>query len=164
MIVLGISSNSRVVGIAIIRKTMLLDCNVHYYKESWSPLKANRILGCLSHYHKDHSITNIAIVIPHAQYQNKETKALLKLIEKHCTKKKILLSAYQPEAFHCLHQEAKAKKKAMMKALTEIYPELIPIYRKELRNKRRYYIKLFEAVSVARLLSIEISERTDLKR
>ena len=42
--------------------------------------------------------------------------------------------------------------------LTELYPELVPIYRKELRNKRRYYFKLFEAVAVARLLSIEITQ------
>ena len=158
MIVLGISANSRVVGIALIRKTMILDCNVHYFKESWSQLKAKRILGCLSHYHKDHPITNIAIALPHAHYQNKETKALIKLIEKHCRKKKILLTSYQPQAFHYLHQETKTKKKIMMKTLTELYPELVPIYRKELRNKRRYYFKLFEAVAVARLLIIEITQ------
>lgn len=159
MIVLGISANSRVVGVALIRKTMLLDCNVHYFKESWSPLKAKSILGCLTHYHKDHSITNIALAIPHAHYQNKETKALIKLIEEYCRKKEILLTAYQPKALHYLHQETKTKKKTMMKTLTELYPELVPIYRKELRNKRRYYFKLFEAVAVARLLSIEITEK-----
>lgn len=157
MIVLGISANSRVVGIAVVKKTVLLDFNVHYYKESWSEVKANRILGCLTQYHKRHSITNIAIAIPYAHYQNKETKALIKLIEKHCRKKKILLSSYQPEAIHSLHQEAKAKKKALMKCLTDHYPELIPIHKKELRNKRRYYFKLFEAIAVARLLSFEIN-------
>ena len=49
-----------------------------------------------------------------------------------------------------------------MKSVTELYPELIPIHKKELRNKRRYYFKLFEAVAVARLLSLEMSTKVDM--
>ncbi|MFP5041662.1 hypothetical protein [Parasediminibacterium sp. JCM 36343] len=153
MAVLGISANSRVVGIAVIREGSLLDCNVHYYKEQWSETKAARILGCLKRYHRLHPITKAAIAIPHEHHQNKETKALIALIQGHCLQKGIPLSACQPEAFDYLHQKAKAKKKAMMLRLTEHYPELIPLHWKELRNKRRYYFKLFEAVAVARLLS-----------
>jgi hypothetical protein len=157
MIVLGISTNSRVLGIAILDENILLDYNVHYYKESWSGTKPYRILGCLNQYHKRYPISSIAIAIPYEYYQNKETKALIRHITKHYSKKKILVTSYQPEALHYLHQETKAKKKAMMECLTGYYPELRLIHKKELRNKRRYYFKLFEAVAVARLLNIENS-------
>lgn len=161
MIVLGISTNSRLLGIAILEETTLLDFNVHYYKESWSGTKPYRIIGCLNQYHKRYPINNVAIAIPYEYYQNKQTKALIRHITKHYSKKKILVTSYHPEAIHCLHQETKAKKKTMMKYLTNYYPELVPIYRKELRNKRRYYFKLFEAIAVARLLNIENSTGED---
>ena len=159
MIILGISTNSRVVGIAILKDKVLVDFNVHYYKESWSGTKAFRIIGCLNQYDKRYSINNIAIAIPYEYYQNKETKALTKLIEKHYYKKKLLISAFTPEALNSLHQETKAKKKAMMECLLEYYPELSSLHKKELRNKRRYYFKLFEAVAVAHLLSSKIMQR-----
>lgn len=155
MTVLGISTNSRVLGIAILDKNVLLDFNVHYYKESWSGSKPYRILGCLNQYHKRYPISNIALAIPYEYYQNKETKALIKLITKYYSKKKILITCYRPEALHYLHQKKRAKKKAMMECLAGYYPELSLIHKKELRNKRRYYFKLFEAVAVARLLNIE---------
>ncbi len=159
MIILGISTNSRVVGIAILKDKVLLDFNVHYYKESWSGTKAYRIIGCLNQYHKRYLINNVAIAIPYEYYQNRETRALTKLIEKHYNKKKILVTPFSPEALHCIHQETKAKKKAMMECLTGYYPELLLIHRKELRNKRRYYFKLFEAVAVAHLLSSKLMTR-----
>lgn len=162
MIVLGISTNSRLLGIAILKETTLLDFNVHYYKESWSNTKPYRVLGCLNQYHKRYTIKSIAIAIPYEYYQTRETKALIKIITKHYSKKKILVTSYQPEAFHYLHQETKKKKKAMMERLTGYYPELHLIHKKELRNKRRYYFKLFEAVAVARLLNNENSTREDM--
>lgn len=161
MIVLGISTNSRLLGIAILDDTTLLDFNVHYYKESWSGTKPYRIIGYLNQYHKCYPINNVAIAIPYEYYQTKETKALIRIITKHYHKKKILVTSYYPEALHCLHQEAKKKKKTMMECLTNYYPELVPLYQKELRNKRRYYFKLFEAVAVAKLLNIANSAGED---
>ena len=156
MTVLGISANSRVVGIAVLNPAGLLDFNVHYHKEAWSDVKASRILGCLQRHQKRYPITHLAIAIPHAHYQNKETRTLIALIRSHCRKKGILLTPYQPEALHYLSQAAKAKKKTMMERLCELYPELVPLLKRERRNKRRYYFKLFEAVAVARLLCIEL--------
>ena len=42
-----------------------------------------------------------------------------------------------------------------MKTLVQQFPELYYCYQKELRNKNKYYIKLFEAVAVAALHSQE---------
>jgi len=155
MIILGISTDSRVIGVAVLQKDVLLDFNVHYFQEAWSESKAYRILGCLNQYFKRYPVTHIAIAIPYEYYQNKETKALIKLIQKHSLKKNLELITFQPESIHYFHQDTKAKKKAMMEGLTILYPELLGIHKKELRNKRRYYIKLFEAVAVARLLHLE---------
>ncbi|HEY5368282.1 MAG TPA: hypothetical protein VIJ75_04755 [Hanamia sp.] len=38
-----------------------------------------------------------------------------------------------------------------MKQLVLLFPELEPYYEKELRNKNKYYFKMFEAVGVATL-------------
>lgn len=38
-----------------------------------------------------------------------------------------------------------------MEALVASYPQLVHCQRKELRNKTKYYYKLFEAVAVAKV-------------
>lgn len=153
MVVLGISASSRVAGIAVLQNSILLDFSVRLFKESWSDTKAERIVASLTSYGTDHCITNVALTIPHVYYQHKETEVLIAQIRSHYRKKKINVSTYHPEAFHALCPEAKATKKALMRFMAEQYPELAFPYRKELRNKRRYYHKLFEAVGAATLLS-----------
>jgi hypothetical protein len=152
MTILGISANSRVVGMAVLRKGTLHDYSVKLFKERWSEEKVQKMIGCITAYAAHHRITSIALTLPHEHHKNQETATLIAQITRTCRAKKIRLSTYYPQAFAGLCQETKAKKKALMRGLAEVYPELVPLYRKELRNRRRYYHKLFEAVAAATLL------------
>lgn len=50
----------------------------------------------------------------------------------------------------CSGRQRKTKAR-VLQALNKRYPELTPFYQKELRNKAKYYTKLFEAVGMATL-------------
>jgi len=151
--VLGISVSSRMVGLAIMRNEELVDFHARLYKERWGNLKANIIMANLRQCIKTHSITHIALAVPYAHYQSKEAKALHTRIKTFCKEKSLTLCTYQATAFHQLHPQRKAKKKALMQSLAEQYPELRYVYRREANNKNRYYHKLFEAVASALLCS-----------
>jgi hypothetical protein len=153
MKVLGISANSRLLALAIIQDNELHDFNVHLFKEKWSDQKVKRIIGHIKRCVREHAITNIALTIPYAHYQNRETKKLITQIKTFCDKKNCSVTTYSPAEFQCLCEDARAKKKALMKSLVEKYPELHHPYRKEITNKRRYYHKLFEAVAAGTLLA-----------
>ena len=155
MAVLGISANTRHLGMAVIRKHALIDFKIQLYKERWSDKKANRMIGSLHCCIKEHSITSIALVIPYAYHLTPQTSVLIDRIKAHCRQKKIRISTYHPQALHCFCQAAKAKKKMLIKEMVRHYPELGTVYQKELKNKNKYYCKLFEAVGAATLLSRE---------
>jgi len=157
MRVLGVSVNSRIVSTAIVEDKALIDYQNRLYSERWSPMKAKKIVFLIKYSIKYCAITNIALAIPYAHYQNKETKTLITLIKTECQKKNVPISCYSPEAFGCLYEKTKANKKALMSALAERYPELGYIRKKELRNKREYYHKVFTAVASALLCNIEHS-------
>jgi DNA polymerase elongation subunit (family B) len=156
MTVLGISANSRILGIATIQGNQLLDFNVRLFKERWSSNKAQKIVSRLLPCIQQYSIKSIALAMPPAHYRNKETEILLRLINTFSRKQKVRITTYNPKAFSCFCLENKARKKALMDGLSNLYPELGFIQRKELRNKRRHYHKLFEAVAAGTLLAQEL--------
>lgn len=158
MKVLGISANSRIVGMAVVNDNTLFDFKTRLFKEGWSTVKASRIITCLLHYVREHHVTSIAIVIPHVHHQTPQSKALIEKITVSFRKKEIKVSTYSPEAFHSFCEKTKTKKKTLMQEMATIHPELSYLRRKELSNKNKYYIKLFEATAVAMLLAKENAE------
>ncbi len=152
MATLGISTNTRLLGLAIIYRDNLIDYKIHLHKSSWSPSKANKIITSLEPCVRRYSIRNVILSIPYEHHTTKESKYLISLIQKYFEKQNIPVKAVSPEAFYPLYPEGQKKtKKVLMKSLTEKFPELRYCYNKELRNKKRYYVKLFEAVAVASL-------------
>lgn len=154
MAVLGISANSRVVGLAVIDSGILLDYRIHLFTERWSDDKACRIIESLQSCLTDFPITSIAILIPHVHYASPQTNNLITRIQAHCSTQKSSVSTYQAAALHNLCEASKKKKKALMKVLAERYPDLRYVHAKELRNKNKYYHKLFEAVGAATLFEL----------
>jgi RNase H-fold protein (predicted Holliday junction resolvase) len=157
MAILGISFSSRVVGLAIIKNHLLIDFKTRLFKESWSDQKVERFMAELIRCIKAHHITKIALTVPHEYHSTEKAKALITHINAICRAKKISISTYNPKALNWFCEKAKAKKKALMHELATRYPELTYIHRRELRNKSKYYIKLFEAVAVALLLSRDMN-------
>ncbi len=149
---LGISTNTRLLGLAIIYRDNLIDYKIHLHKSPWSPSKAYKIITSLEPCVRRYSIRNVILSIPYEHHTTKESKYLISVIKKYFEEKNIPFKTAQPETLFSLYPEGQKKtKKALMKSLTEKFPELRYCYNKELRNKKRYYIKLFEAVAVASL-------------
>ncbi len=64
---------------------------------------------------------------------------------------------YTPKDLHLSIPESKRKTpKAFIMKLIILFPELVPYYEKELRNKNKYYYKMFEAIGVATLYQRKI--------
>lgn len=157
MAVLGISANSRVIGLSIIHNNELKDYSVRLYKESWSNSKVDRIVASLSPCIKNHNITHIALAIPYAHCSSQETETVISALKSAFRKQKIPVTLFRQETLFSICQKRKAKKKALMEHLTKYYPELWYVQQKELRNTRRYYYKLFEAIAAALLLVTQLN-------
>jgi hypothetical protein len=149
--ILGLSLNSRIVGMAVLDSQTLLDHGVRLFKERWSQEKLLRIVRCISLYCQDYSITSIALIQPPVHYRTPQMKELLNALKRHCRTLHLPLCCYKTEALHVFCGTERAKKKALMQELSLRHPELTHAQQKELQNKKKYYIKLFEAVGAATL-------------
>jgi hemoglobin-like flavoprotein len=150
MATLGISTNTRLVGLAIINKDRLVDYSIHLYKSSWSPAKAEKIVTSLEPCVRQYCIKKVALSIPFEHHQTKQIRYLIGRIQEFFLQQSIPVFTESPASFHSLWQtKQKRLKKMLMKSMVERFPELRYCYVKELRNKNKYYVKLFEAVGVA---------------
>jgi len=150
MVTLGISTNTRLLGLGVIKQGSLVDYSIHLHKASWSPSKADLILTSLEPCVRKYCITRVILSIPYAHHQTEAFRQLIYRIRAFFEAKGIPVFAETPEAFHPLYPPGQKKtKKALMKILIEQFPQLLYCYQKEMRNKNKYYIKLFEAVAMA---------------
>lgn len=152
MAILGISTNTRLLGLAIIRKGELVEYKVHLHKSSWSPSKANEIITKLEPCVRQYCIKSCVLSTPNVYHQTEAFQKLIASLRKYFRENNIRVYSKEIKTVHSLYQTGgKKTKKALMKHLTSYYPQLTYYYHKELRNKNKYYIKLFEAVAVATL-------------
>ena len=150
MAVLGLSVNTRMLGLAIIAGNLLIDYHIQLRKEPWTLQKRELILTSLQPWCASYNINSIALSIAHEKQTSTQTKELLESIKSFFRERKINLCTYPPKALHSFYPEVKTKtKKEMMREVALKYPELSHLYRKEMSNENKYYIKLFEAVAVA---------------
>ncbi|MEO6730312.1 MAG: hypothetical protein ABIN01_03790 [Ferruginibacter sp.] len=90
--------------------------------------------------------------IPYAHHQTEAFKYLIIAIRQYFRAQQIPVYTETPKAFDHLYPPGRKKtKKALMHTLTFLYPQLTLCYSKEVRNKNKYYIKVFEAVAAAHL-------------
>jgi hypothetical protein len=152
VVTLGISTNTRLLGLAIISKGALVDYSIHLHKSSWSPSKVTAIITSLEPCVRQYCIKNVVLSIPHAYHQTNQFKLLISCIQTYFEAKNIKVFTKETEAIYTLCPPGQKKtKKVLMASLTEDFPQLSYCYHKEIRNKNKYYIKIFEAVAVATL-------------
>jgi len=149
---MGISTNTRLLGLAIIVNGELEVYKVQLHKSSWSLSKANQIITSLEACVRLYSIKQVILSIPPAHCQTKEFLYLIERFTQFFTQQNIQVICEPSSALHVFIKEHKRKtKKKLMRALAEKFKELHVEYEKEMRNKNKYYIKLFEAVGMAAL-------------
>jgi hypothetical protein len=152
MAVLGISTNTRLLGTAIITEGQLTAYQVRLFKASWSASKATRIITSLEPCVRQYSIKRVILSTPLVYHQTEAYKLLHTRLYQYFTRKGITVIGTSPDKLLLLCRDGDRKgKKSLMQALCTRYPELRYFHIKELRNKKKYYIKLFEAVAAATL-------------
>lgn len=151
---LGISTNTRLLGLAIIdSENSLVDYKIHLHKASWSPGKANMIISSLEPCVRQYCIKKVVLSIPPTHHQTEGFRYLMERVKRYFRTKLIPVFERNIAEFHQLIPEGERKlKKVLMQALTLQFPQLTLCYKKELRNRKRYYMKLFEAVAGATLV------------
>jgi hypothetical protein len=157
--VLGISTNTRLVSIALISQNSLVEHSITLHKSSWSPLKRDSIIASLEPCVRQYCIKSVVLSIPHAHHQTTAFTELREALTSFFQSHQIPLSTKTPEAFASLYPPGTKKhKEALMTTMVTRFAALKPYYHKEMRNKHRYYFKLFEAVAMAVLGESEIPE------
>lgn len=151
-VVLGLSVNARMLGLAVIFRNRLIDYHVQLRKDAWSPRKRELILTSLQPWCDCYSIKNVALSIQYENQTSKQSKELLESLKNYFSEKNITVCLYTPQTLYSFYEETETKnKKEMMRRLASLYPELSVYFKKEMNNKNKYYVKLFEAVEVGRI-------------
>jgi RNase H-fold protein (predicted Holliday junction resolvase) len=150
--ILGVSFSSRMIGLAVLQSHDLIDYSVKLFKETWTPVKMNRMLTSLSFAIDNYNITNMVLSIPPVTYRGEPFHELWQEIIMLGKQKKIAVTMYKHSELQVLcGSEERMTRKLLMETLTAIYPDLVTFYKRERRNKNKYYHKMFEAIASATL-------------
>ena len=85
---------------------------------------------------------------PNEIHQTEDYKELTAAIISFAKSKGIQVTQYESkELYRRFGSPVKRTRKALMKRLVILYPELEMYYNRELTNKNKYYVKMFEAIA-----------------
>ena len=148
-------------GLAVLTGSRrLLDYAIQLRKEAWSPGKRDMILASLQPWCASYTITHIALSIPYEKQTSEEMQELLESIQRFSREKQVPCFPYHTKALAAFWKEnQKQSKKEVIGRIISCYPELTHVYQKEISNKNKYYMKLFEAVGVAVMHTEELSSK-----
>ena len=150
--ILGLSFNTRNLGLAVVKLNQLVDYSSKLHKAKWTPQKREMILTSLGSCMDGYNIQKIALSIPHIWHQTSEFRDMMRAIIALAQMENIEVVTYTPKDLFLFIPDSKKKtSKAFMKQLVFLYPELAECYEKEVSNKNKYYYKMFEAIGVATL-------------
>jgi hypothetical protein len=147
--ILGISFSTRMLGLAIFQSNTLIDYSLKLHKGIWSPQKLDSVLTSLASCVESYTINDIALSIPNGYHQTKDFKELVYAIESFAESRGIRVLQYTAkEIYERFGNPVKRTRNALMRRLVVLYPELGMYCDREVLNKNKYYIKLFEAIAV----------------
>lgn len=150
--ILGVSFSTRMLGLAVVQSDTLIDYSVKLFKESWSSAKMDRILTSLTFAIEKHDITDMVLSIPPIHYWGEPFQELWIAIKKLGHDKAISVKMYrQAELQAVCGADERMTRRGLIRAVIAVYPELEPYYKLEVRNKNKYYHKMFEAIGAVLL-------------
>lgn len=160
--ILGLSFNTRNLGLAVVKLNQLVDYSSKLHKAKWDSQKREMILTSLAACIDAYNIQKIALSIPYAIHQTEAFRELNNAIIALAKMRNIKVVTYIPKDFFLFIPNAGKKTQAeMIKRLVALYPELRLTYEKEIRNKTKYYYKMFEAIGAATLCARKIGAWRD---
>ena len=148
------------IGCAVYTSNQLVDYSIRLQKQKWSSTKKDRFLSTILSFIKIYTITDIALAIPHAYYQTPECKELIDAIESLSTRNGVSIAKYSMESvYRAFGNRVKPTRASLIKRMVLFYEELERYETKELQNKHKYYIKLFEAVACGSIHVLALQEK-----
>lgn len=158
--ILGISCSTRMLAVSVHYHQQLIDYAITLGKQAWSNEKLQKFVALIAQYCTQHRITAIALVTPQVFYQTDESTELFVAITKLAAKKDITLVSYPiAEIYQTFGNRINPTRTSLIRRITMFYGELEHLEQKELQNKNKYYIKLFEAVAAASILALAKYEK-----
>jgi len=141
-------------GLAVMKGGELIEWRVKTFKDSWSHGKLKDILFVIMEYVEAYKIKIIVLKKPD---MHRSSEGLDKLVSELTVWAKInrmkVVSFTLSEMKRQFSKERNFSKAEMIKQVALQYPELYSEYNKEQRNRREYYVKMFEAIIVAVLFA-----------
>jgi len=148
-ITLGLSFSTRMLGLAVFEGNTLMDYFLKLHKAKWSGDKNELILASIASSMSHYAIAKIIVLLPADHCQTEDFRKLQSAIESFALEKGIKTIFYQAkDVYYAFGSPVKRTRNALMKRLVSFYPELEKYHDRELTNKNKYYVKLFEAVAV----------------
>ncbi|HAO09430.1 MAG TPA: hypothetical protein DCQ50_21160 [Chryseobacterium sp.] len=139
-------------GLAVMQSDSLIDYSVKLYKETWSPVKMDHMRTSLTSAIDNYNITDMVLSIPPIHFQAGPFQELWVEIAALGHAKSLTMKMYrQAELQAMCGNDERMTRRSLMEAVIHLYPELELYYKRELRNKNKYYHKMFEAVAAATL-------------
>jgi len=149
-VILGLSVNARMLGLAVISENEIVYFDIQKRDGAWTSRKKEMILASVESRCRHYNIKNIALSIPYDNQISSQTSELLESLKKHFNKNNISFFIYSPRSLNAVYQKQKTKKE-IMRELASQHIELVYYYKMEMKNKHKYYIKLFDAVEVGKI-------------
>lgn len=154
MVVLGISLGSRTTGIAIIKDNELLVARSLTLRNK----QTDNHMDTLGNYILQYKILVVVIKLPPITHITNRLKELLHqciaLFQYHGC-----MVEYKESAEIKMHMPELKNKLHIINYATAQYTDLLPYQSKELANKQKYHIKMFEAVIIAHIKHAECNPR-----
>jgi hypothetical protein len=148
--ILGISLGCRITGIAIVKGTELLAAHSITLRNKRTKAHTETV----NNYIRQYQISTVVIKIP----PNTHITARLEKLLEQC------LSLFHYHGCMVEYKDDKVIKKCLpdltdklsvIEFATAAYPILTPFHRKEIANKQKYHVKMFEAVVIAHMKEAE---------
>ena len=164
MATLGISTNTRLLGLAIINKGDLTEYSIRLYKSSWSPSKANLMITSLEPCVAQYCIKRVVLSIPPKHHQTKEYRHLVSCLSTYCKEKGIPFYPKSQEALRGFCNGSRRKtKKVVMQSIAERFPELtLPSARARLFWKAKVWLALAQARLILTVSDYSAREITEV--
>lgn len=153
--VLGLSIGTRRIGVAVVERNSIFDCQMKSFKGVWSERKLRSILATIEEYIAAYRICHMAIKLPPTYSHSDGIAHLLRQIRGLAKSNRCTFHTYTISQLKKAWGEAAQNKRHLMLQVLEKY-NLVQLYNREIKNRNKYYEKVFEAVGVADMVLQEI--------
>jgi len=147
--ILTINPGSKYIGVALFIESELRMWKVYSLSYADMKKKLAKIYDVIKKAKEDHQITTVIIKKLHRSRSSNNLDIIIKKIREIIQKLKLKLYEYtiQSVKFVLLPRQ-KGNKYQLMEEIVSLYPHLSVLQKKELKNKNKYYIRMFEAVAL----------------